>query len=262
MTGYSALCAVLLLATVSSPAPAPSVSLQVLDTEPARQANLHDNEAFFLRIAYRSDRPIQVFARPYYAGEQAANAVGPTTHPAQVLPAGSGETLGWFSYRGYANVDEVRIRAISADTSEQLLSISVPVQLYWDDIKPATRQARPDWVVALNAAQQQAVSRPTPSSAGDLLLGELIILVMFAVIIMGIAWPIWGWLKWQGGWKLLAGLPLAVFAAWILFIAFGVALDPTSHNLWPFELLMLAGGTFPYMVVVAIVRRLKRARAG
>lgn len=259
MTGLNALCAVLLLA--SAVAPSPQVSLQVLDTEPARQGNLHYDETFYLRIAYQSDQPIRVFARPFYAGERAVNSAGPTTHPGQILPAGSGETLGWFAYRGYANVDEVRIRAISAATNEELLSISVPVQLYWDDIKPATQQSRPDWVVALNTAQQQAVSKPVPSSAGDLVLGQLIILLMFAVIILGIAWPIWGWLKWQGGWKLLAGLPLAVFAAWILFIALGVAVDPTSHNLWPFELLLLAGGTFPYMVVIAILRRVKRTKA-
>lgn len=259
MMGVHALCAVLLLAAGPAPTP-PPVSLEVIDTEPARQANLHYNEAFFLRIAYQTDRPIRVFARPFYAGERAANSSGPASHPGQILPAGSGETLGWFAYRGYANVDEVRIRAVSAETNEELLNISVPVQLYWDDIKPATRQVRPDWVVSLNAAQQKSVATPTPSSASDLALGQIIILVVFAMIILGIAWPIWGWLKWQGGWKLLAGVPLLVFGGWILFIIAGVAFDPTAHNLWPFELLMLAFCSLPYMLVITIWRRIQLAR--
>jgi uncharacterized membrane protein HdeD (DUF308 family) len=37
-------------------------------------------------------------------------------------------------------------------------------------------------------------------------------------------------------WQLLAWVPVLPLAGWALFIAWGVTRDPTSHNLWPFEL--------------------------
>jgi hypothetical protein len=50
-------------------------------------------------------------------------------------------------------------------------------------------------------------------------------------------------------WKILAWVPVIPLAIWALFIAWGVTRDRTSHNLWPFELviwsalsLMLFGG--------------------
>ena len=37
-------------------------------------------------------------------------------------------------------------------------------------------------------------------------------------------------------WKLLAFAPVVPLVLWGVFIAWGVTQDPTSHNLWPFEL--------------------------
>ena len=37
-------------------------------------------------------------------------------------------------------------------------------------------------------------------------------------------------------WQLLAWVPVVPLAVWGLYIAWGVTRDPTSHNLWPFEL--------------------------
>ena len=39
-----------------------------------------------------------------------------------------------------------------------------------------------------------------------------------------------------GAWRWLVWLPVAPLALWGPFVAFGVAQDSTSHNLWPFEL--------------------------
>jgi hypothetical protein len=39
-------------------------------------------------------------------------------------------------------------------------------------------------------------------------------------------------------WKLLAWVPVIPLALWSLFIAWGVTRDRTSHNLWPFELVI------------------------
>jgi hypothetical protein len=39
-------------------------------------------------------------------------------------------------------------------------------------------------------------------------------------------------------WKLLAWVPIMPLALWAVFIAWGVTRDRTSHNLWPFELVI------------------------
>ena len=44
----------------------------------------------------------------------------------------------------------------------------------------------------------------------------------------------------QDEWRLLAWAPVLPLAAWALYIAVGVTRDPTSHNLWPFELVIWA----------------------
>jgi hypothetical protein len=41
-------------------------------------------------------------------------------------------------------------------------------------------------------------------------------------------------------WRLLAWVPPLPLVAWAIFIAWGTTRDPTSHNLWPFELVVWA----------------------
>ena len=41
----------------------------------------------------------------------------------------------------------------------------------------------------------------------------------------------------------------------VLRIIIDTARDPTSHNLWPFEIIMWGGGIFLFMVALKLVRR-------
>ena len=54
----------------------------------------------------------------------------------------------------------------------------------------------------------------------------------------------WALVRWQGIWRWLAGVPLLLVSVVVLRIIVDTSADPTSHNLWPFELLgvmVLAG---------------------
>jgi hypothetical protein len=66
---------------------------------------------------------------------------------------------------------------------------------------------------------------------------------------------------WEGFLWVGAGLPVAA----LLRVAVEVAKDPTSHNLWPLELVMVGIGSvavvFPALGVGRLVRLLLRARA-
>jgi len=53
-------------------------------------------------------------------------------------------------------------------------------------------------------------------------------------------------------WKVLAWVPVLPLAIWAPWIAWDVTRDPTSHNLWPFEVVIwgiLSAGLFAAFVI-------------
>jgi len=57
-------------------------------------------------------------------------------------------------------------------------------------------------------------------------------------------------------WKLLAWVPVLPLALWAVFIAWGVTRDRTSHNLWPFELVIWGALSLVLFGAFAVGRRL------
>jgi len=62
-------------------------------------------------------------------------------------------------------------------------------------------------------------------------------MLVVAIGIGGIALPVRALRRWSGGWRVAAALPALWLSLVALRIVLGTALDPTSHNLWPFEIL-------------------------
>jgi hypothetical protein len=59
------------------------------------------------------------------------------------------------------------------------------------------------------------------------------------LLLAGVAFAsIWGFARWRGVWRVLALLPLAGVAFVGLRILVDTRRDPTSHNLWPLEVLV------------------------
>jgi hypothetical protein len=87
-----------------------------------------------------------------------------------------------------------------------------------------------------------------------LLLGGFM-LVMLLVGLLGFAAPAWGLWRWRGGWRIAAAVPAAAMAFVVLRIAAGTAVDPTSHNLWPFEVLQAGVLSLVAMLALWIARR-------
>jgi hypothetical protein len=66
--------------------------------------------------------------------------------------------------------------------------------------------------------------------------------------------------RWRGPPRAAAALPLPVWLAWGAKFGVDVTLDPTSHNLFPFEILFLAAGSLAWLGLVAAARRLTAGR--
>jgi hypothetical protein len=100
----------------------------------------------------------------------------------------------------------------------------------------------------------------TPMTAADVTLFGGFMLAMVVLGLIGIAWPLWGLWRWRGGWRMGAAIPAAVMAFVVLRILLGTAIDPTSHNLWPFEIVMWGALSCGCMLVLGIAHKLSAAK--
>lgn len=65
--------------------------------------------------------------------------------------------------------------------------------------------------------------------------------------------------RWRGGFRLAAALPCLGWLIWAARFVHDVSLDPTSHNLFPFEMLIGVIASLGYLGVLAVLRRLLTA---
>ena len=60
------------------------------------------------------------------------------------------------------------------------------------------------------------------------------------VLILGLGLAVFGaraLVRWRGGWRWAALVPMLLVLGVVLRIVVEIRADPTSHNLWPFEVL-------------------------
>lgn len=65
---------------------------------------------------------------------------------------------------------------------------------------------------------------------------------------------IWLIRNWSGLWKFIVALPLIALFAVAGKIIFDVRENPTSHNLWPFEIIILCGYGLGAVLLIAILK--------
>lgn len=241
-----------------------ATTVQVLATDPPGDAvTLARNQNFYVHLHYQSDRPVGIWMQPYFQGKPADAG----SNPSQQYPAGSGEALGWFFLNTPgARVDEVRISAGDGSINGTHVVTSYLVQISASD-QSAPSGTQPEWVTRLTAqqqAQQQADDQKrmnTPVSTGDVALFNGFMLAMFAIGLIGFAGPAWGIWRWRGMWRWAAAVPAAIMGFVVLRLLIDTALDPTSHNLWPFEILMFGAVSAAIMLGLALARKISGVRA-
>jgi hypothetical protein len=81
----------------------------------------------------------------------------------------------------------------------------------------------------------------------ELLIAVLVFLAVLAPQVYAVA-------VWRGNWRWFAAAPLLVLAADILLILVQTSIDPTSHNLWPFELAIIALVGLPTVGLLWLLR--------
>lgn len=233
-------------------------AIEILATDPpGKTVTLGRNQNFYLRIAYDTDEPVNIWVRPTFRGQQVK--AGTNT---SVTYTGRGEALGWFFMMQPGDeVDQIDVRVGDGTVHGTRLAISYPVRIVAGS-QPATGHREPSWVVDLKQQAEDARKaelerrQNEPQKPGDTLLFSGFMLLVFTVGIIGFGAPVRAMRRWQGGWRVAAAVPLVMLAFVVLRIVFGVARDPTSHNLWPFEILQVAALSVVIMLALLVARKL------
>jgi len=237
------------------------VQLRVMQTDPPAQAELGRDQPFYLRIAFSTDTPVNIWVRPYFNGKPVVR-IKSNAAPRR---NGSGEALGWFSLDTRDEVDEVRVIVGGGDPWREWSAASYPVRLVGTGAS-AVPQQPPQWVAELRQLEQQLHaqemekrrSEPEPPGAALWLSGFM--LVVLCLLAAALAWPAWALWRWRDGWRLAAVIPLLMMLVVVLRILINTTRDPTSHNLWPLEILMFGTGSIAIMGLLAVIRRFSRGR--
>ena len=235
-----------------------TTQVQVLETfPPDTTITLGNSQHFYLHLHYETDVPVQIWALPYFHGKPAHAG----NSPSLVYPAGSGDALGWFFLDNPGDqVDEVRITAGDGSFGNTPVVATLPVHITAGSQSVKVTDL-PDWVTTLEArataadreAYKKAMSRPI--STGEIFLFNGFMLAVLGLGILGVAAPIWALRRWHGGWRMAAAVPTAIMGFVVLRFIVDVSSDPTSHNLWPFELMMTSLLNLGVMAVLLIARR-------
>jgi hypothetical protein len=219
-------------------------TITVLETYPSGdEITLGLNQYYYVRIAYSTDTPVHIWVNPYFHGKPANAGSNPSGEY-----TGAGEAFGWFFLsKPGVEVDEVRITAGDGSYARTPVLATLRVHVVGSTAPAAGRE--PAWVVTMKrqAAEDERrdyeARQRAPDGGGGLFADVAVfggfMLVMAAVGIGAIVMPIRALRRWQGGWRLAALVAVAPIAFVVLRIVFDVAHDPTSHNLWPFEIVQV-----------------------
>jgi hypothetical protein len=230
----------------------PGVDVDIVDIDPPPGATLSAQEPVYVRLSYRSDRPLRFRAGGYLSGTEVTHSA--SFNPAPVYPAGSGEAIVWISYNEAAAIDEVKIVVAGEDWSA-LDERSLAVDAIWNGMTSQARRQPAAWVRTLSAEQQTMVaaraSSDGPNGDGDSVLWGLLLMVM--------GWSIPGYLglqvymlrRYEGRWRRLALLPLWMMVPLLVYTLFALL---AGSNLWPLVMLFLAPFAFVYLLVVLSIR--------
>jgi hypothetical protein len=234
-----------------------AASVEVVDTFPAgEQVTLARNQNFHLRLAYSTDAPVGIWIQPYYEGKRVAAGTSPS-----VRHSGSGETIAWFFFMQPGDqVDEIRITAGDGAPGRTPVVATHRVHVVAGSASQSAGTA-PAWLSELSerarTAQQKTfeAQQGQPTSAFDMALFAGFMLAVLALGVGSFAAPVWMLVRWRGIWRAGAATIFAAMAFVVLRIVFDVVRDPTSHNLWPFEILLAGALSVVACVILMLLRR-------
>jgi hypothetical protein len=224
---------------------------QIMQSDPGFASSLARGEGLFVRLTYRSNRPVRFRMQGYARGAEVKD--GAMYNGAPPYPAGDGEALVWLAYRQPMHIDEIRVTALDIGW-EPLTSSSVAVDLAWSPT--AGNRVPAAWASRLSNQQQEAVRQQIEqrdSSGGAPLFFLLVggVLGYFVLQPLTVLWL-------EGRWRLAAAAPLIATVPLMLHAAYAFA---AGANLWPLLLIFCLPVATLYLLGLAGIHSLAVERA-
>lgn len=220
-------------------------AVRIAETDPGLFGRLGAYDPLYLRLAYRSDRPLTLRAEGLAAGVP----VPGMTDGVHRVPAGAGETMAWIAYPAGTAIDGIRIDILD-DRSRLLAAFDTTAQMQWDG---GARRERPaEWARRMSDAEQrQRASAADPYSPVEDVIGLVVMAaVPFYFVLQG--WLSWAW---SGRWRAAALVPLLALGPATLFSLYALL---QGSNLWPITVILLAPFGLIYLLVLYGVRAVAR----
>jgi hypothetical protein len=231
-----------------APAQPRPVDFWITQSDPGLTAELARDDTLYIRLGYRSDRPLR-FRVDGYAGGQKITA-GAMYNIAPPYPAGEGEALVWIAYRKPVRLDAVRVTALDANW-QPLMTSDTQVSVGWGPTGGQHRRA--DWATRLSNAQQDEVRRQIEQqgSGGSALVFFLLVAGVIGYFVLQ---PVTA-IRFDGGWRIAALAPLAATAPLLVHAASALV---AGSNLWPILLIFCLPVATLYLLALTGAHSLMR----
>ena len=143
-----------------------NVEFSIADSHPGLSGQMRAWGRLYVKLAYRSDRPVRFRMEGYGAGQKVPGA---SSNIAPPYPAGEGEALVWIAYGKPAAVDEIRVAALDQKW-QPLSSISAPARLEWSPDAASKngrlRNGPPGWTASNSSWANSKIKQPVQSTEG------------------------------------------------------------------------------------------------
>jgi hypothetical protein len=221
-----------------------AVQLSIADTYPGLSGRLGVWGRLYVKLAYRSDRPVRFRMEGFAAGRKVSSG----SSIAPPYAAGEGEAMVWIAYAQATTIDEIRIGAFD-ERWQPLTSITAPAPLEWSAAATGRPRPRPEWIERMDKAQQESAGR---QDAKDMAEQQGFGMAVVGIGVLSIA----GYLVLQpllafwlsGLWRIAALVPL-VPMAWLF-----IGMLKGGSNLGPLFLLMFTPLALLYLLIIAATR--------
>lgn len=238
-----------------------AATVRLLEAHPPLPATLANGHALNLRVRVDAPTAQDVFILEARSGGRRVTWFA--TSGIEPVPAPGGEAVLFVFLQpkeGDVHVDEIVLKTTEAGLASTRdppgETHVIPVDVTWTVATGTATSAAPAWLTEhrAQATARRAAARAAAPPSGPLenflwFAGS----ILFVALAIGAVWlPIRWMRRWHGGWRVAAAACLVPVPLAIANIVLGLISDPSSHNLFPFEIAMAGAVAYGLMIVVGI----------
>ncbi|KTD58884.1 hypothetical protein [Legionella shakespearei] len=224
-----------------------ALHVELMETSPASPTVLYQDEALYVLIHYKSERPLRFQAVGKYRDQEIM--VNVRLNPSQAYPEGEGQAIAWVAYDKPTEIDALKVTVYN-ENWQPLETKMMMLSAIWQEGNSQRTHSQAPWVKRLNQEQQASVSKSQePLSWWDVLFFQLLYLSVPLYWILQITVL----LRWPEEWRKTACLPLLISIPLLVYTLYALY---KQSNLWPLMMLFITPITLLILLVIMIYKKM------